>query len=418
MDKDKRAGKELLVLSGAHGLTHVFPVSVGALLPLLKGEFQISYLLIGIITLLIRISLSLASIPAAILADASYNKGELIGVTFLLVTLCCVLLFFTHSLISAIIILMSISILLSVSHPAAQSHLSTAYRDKKGSIFGVYEAGGSVGMIIAPVGVGLLAINYGWRALYLVWGGLGILIFWWIYFVFRNNHPQMRKKKIGLHFSKHLIEGTKIVHSHIQLKSVLLLQGVIGFLFGGIVTFLPIFLVDTHSFSVKTAGYTLALFLTVGALGKLIGGYFSDRWSKNKTMAACFLGICPLLGSIPFLQGNLLFIILLIIGFGFFMIIPSNIALVGEITEKNLGFNYGLQYLIGAGFAAASRFLCGWIADTFAIQNIFLLFSGAALFGGGFVIYFLLMKSYFESSHEKKQKYKKVFPNNMKKWMT
>lgn len=123
MDKDKRAGKELLVLSGAHGFTHIFPVSVGALLPLLKGEFQISYLLIGIITLLIPISLSLASIPAGILADASYNKGGLIGVTFLLVTLCCVLLFFTHSLISATIILMSISILLSVSHPAASRFL-------------------------------------------------------------------------------------------------------------------------------------------------------------------------------------------------------------------------------------------------------------------------------------------------------
>lgn len=144
-------------------------------------------------------------------------------------------------------------------------------------------------------------------------------------------------------------------------------------------TFIPLLIVDSRILTAEAAGYFFALYLGVGAIGKIVGGICSDVWGRRKIMSICFLSMASFSAIIPFIRGSLLIILLLGSGMVLFMTVPINIAMVGEEVDKNLGFNYGLFGLVGAGFGAISKFSSGVIGDIFGIKYIFLMFTGIAL---------------------------------------
>lgn len=175
-------------------------------------------------------------------------------------------------------------------------------------------------------------------------------------------------------------------HYYSHLKTVSLAQGFFGFVAGGMVSFLPLFLTDVYKFSVSTAGGMLTLFLAAGLVGKMIGGRYSDIGDPRRIISIGFLITSFFLILVPLIPGFFLTLVLLPAGIAFFMILPALFVLTGKIKTTDLGLAYGIQLSSGAGFGAASKFLCGVISDVAGIQDIFFLLSAVAFFAAIFVI--------------------------------
>lgn len=375
----KNAGGKLVLFAGLHSLSHVFPATLPALLPFIRLEYRLSYSTIGIIMFTLGWVWGIGSIFVGTISDR-LNRINFISLMFLSIGIFAGLLSLMDKLILILTLLGFISFFLSIFHPSAQSWLSGRYRssENRGKIFGIYDTGGNLGMIIAPVVAVFIGSKFGWRSVYGIWA-IPMVLTALLICIMSRWQDFKAKPRTCQGFAMQFMSTLKSTCSHGTLKFIFLIQGLIDFLLGGVMTFIPLLIVDSRILTVEAAGYFFALYLGVGAIGKIVGGICSDVWGRRKIMSICFLSMASLSAIIPFIRGSLFIILLLGSGMVLFMTVPINIAMVGEEVDKNLGFNYGLFGLVGAGFGAISKFFSGVIGDIFGIKYIFLMFTGIAL---------------------------------------
>ena len=257
-------------------------------------------------------------------------------------------------------------------------------------MFGIFEVGGSVGILVAPLVAGVVGSYLGWRYVYTLWAIPAFTTAFLFYrFSLKNKLRHVKtikgneKKMIKQSFPK------RGLFHYPRLKAIYLTQGLFGFIAGGSISFLPLFLTDIHRLAVSTAGGMLALFLAGGLVGKMIGGRYSDIWGPRRIIEIGFLITSFFLILIPFVLGFLLILVLLPAGVAFFMILPALFVLTDKIKTTDLGLAYGIQLLSGAVFGACSRLLSGVISDLVSMEYIFLLFSAVAFVAAIFTRFYL-----------------------------
>jgi len=256
-------------------------------------------------------------------------------------------------------------------------------------MFGIYEAGGSIGSIFAALSAGFIGSYFNWRIAYVVWTVPSIYIALIIYRISLIEDSGRNWGIIRFRIGKFVREILQALNSAIGekgLRLVYIFQILGGFILGGVGTFLPVFLVDVHHFPVGKAGYTLSLFLVGSVIGKLLGGKLSDLKGRKEIIIISFLLLAPLLFLGFFLKGVLLMVLFICIGVVSFMHLPVITTSVGELKSKKPGFNYGLQVFIRFGSFAVSRLFFGIFSDIFGVAFIFPICAGVALFGSIFGI--------------------------------
>ena len=391
----KRLDRVLLVLVASHGLSHVVPASLGPLLPLIKMEYNLSYTLVGIITSILSLGWGFASIPLGLACD-KLNKVKILSFMFLIIGLFSGFLLLAKSLLTVLPLLMAIYASLAIFHPAAQSHLSQRYPRKRGKIFGLFESGANLGRIGATLTAGIVGSALGWRSVYGLWSGLSIVIGLTVYFVCRSNSADLLPKIISSPGRRTSLM-TKPIPQKTLIRSLYTSMGLFGFITAPIASFVPIFWTEEWGFSVKAAGYGLAIFLIGGTIAQLWAGKYLDKWGRAETIRTCFLVSVFSLGFISLLQNAVVLLGLLFIsGFALFLILPSITVLTGEVKKTRLGFTYGIQVFLGAGFSALGNFLCGYVSDVWGVRYVFFVLSTAALVGAVFGWFRLPRKSYFD----------------------
>lgn len=376
------------LITFSHALIHVFPASLAPLLPLIRVEFDLSYTAVGILTFTLGLCWVFSGIPAGIISDKT-DRIKLIFSMFLLTGIFSSAVILTSTLTGTLLLLILLFLSIGIFHPSAYPYLSDKYSENKGKAFGVFETGGSIGILIAPLVAGAVGSYLGWRYVYTLWAFPAFATAFLFYRLSLKNKLSdggMNKSNEKKNNNKKPSQKRELSHYYSHLKTVSLVQGFFGFVGGGFVSFLPLFLTDVYKLSVSTAGGMLTLFLAGGLIGKMIGGRYSDIWGPRRIISIGFLIASSFLILVPLIPGFSLTLVLLPAGIAFFMILPALFVLTGKIKTTDLGLAYGIQLSSGAGFGAASKFLCGVISDVVGIQYIFFLLSAVAFFAAIFVI--------------------------------
>ena len=375
------------LITFSHALIHVFPASLAPLLPLIRVEFDLSYTAVGILTFTLSLCWAFSGIPAGIVSDKT-DRIKLILSMFLFTGIFSSAVILMSTLTGTLLILILLFLSMGIFHPSAYSYLSDKYSKNKGKLFGIFEAGGSIGILIAPLVAGVVGSYLGWRYVYTLWAFPAFATAFLFYRFSLKNKPSEggRNKSNEKKNNKEPSQKRELSHYYSHLKTVSLAQGFFGFVGGGFVSFLPLFLTDVYKLSVSTAGGMLTLFLAGGLVGKMIGGRYSDIWSPRRIISTGFLITSFFLILVPLIPGFSLTLVLLPAGIAFFMILPALFVLTGKIKTTDLGLAYGIQLSSGAGFGAASKFLCGVISDVVGIHCIFFLLSAVAFFAAIFLI--------------------------------
>ncbi|MBC7189964.1 MFS transporter, partial [Candidatus Aerophobetes bacterium] len=338
----------------------------------------------------LNICWAFSGIPAGIASDKK-DRIKLLLFMFLFVGIFSLALLLAHTFFGVFFLLVCLFLTIGIFHPPAYSFLSEGYSENRGRIIGTFETGGSIGTLIAPLVAGFVGSFLGWRYVYTLWALFAFVIAFLFYYLFCNNKNNKIIKNEG---HKIKINGKKPPQGKSSSYSpyfriLFLTQGFFGFISGGSISFLPLFLTDMHKFEVSTAGGMLTLFLAGGVVGKLLGGKYSDAGDAKKVVELGFILTAFFLILVPVLPGYLLSIALFPAGITFFMILPAIFFLVGEVKTGDLGLAYGIHLLSGAGFGAISKFLCGVISDAVGIRYIFFLLATVGFFAAFFVYNYL-----------------------------
>ena len=383
MKNVKNIGLTLLPLSASHGLMHILATALPALSLLVKDEFQLSNTTVGLLSFAFAAAIGFGGIPSGMLSDRS-DGIKLICIGFFSTALLSAFLLIVPDFLSVALIFIAIGFLLSLYHPAALSYIAISFGDKRGKAYGVHEIGASIGGAIAPLIAGSICLYYGWRFVYPVLAIPAIIIAL-LLIRLRRNSKRDRKKQSSeeqSHVSDIMVFLRQIIRNG-SIRKVYITECIFGFVFVGALTFVPVFLDEAKGLGPALAITLTCVFTAGGAIGKVIGGHFSDLLGERKVMAIGFFLTAPLFLILPLLPLSWAILTLALAGTILPTVLSAIISTVSkEIEPSRTGIAFGFLLLAGFGFGSISPLLLGLVSDSFGISAVFYPIVIAIVIGG------------------------------------
>jgi len=141
----------------------------------------------------------------------------------------------------------------------------------------------------------------------------------------------------------------------------------------GVVSFVPLFIVDTLNLSIQTASYFSGLIFAGGVIGSLITGWLSDKNHPLSIIAALLLIVLPAIlfitFSLPLLLTVLLLFLVGICHIGFFP--PQNIWLSQASQHTIQGKIFGIGMSLDTMVTAIAPAVFGFLADRWGLRVSF-----------------------------------------------
>lgn len=295
-------------------INYVDRQALSVLLPTLRSELGLSSADYGLITTAFLLAYTAAQVPIGMWID---KVGTRLGfsVSILGWSLAAVL----HAFVVGPISLLFARALLGVTEagnwPAGTKAVASWFPQKRRAFaMAIFDAGSAVGAVLAPPLVALLALQWGWRASFVVTGVLGFvwLLGWlWLYHA-PQEHPRLSAadretviKEVGLAPSKPPVFGAalrRIVRER-QLWGLMTTRLMATPVWWFYVFWLPDYLSKGRGFSLKEIGfYGWIPYVTVD-LGKMFGGAASDALLARGYSATFARKTLMILGAFAMLGG-------------------------------------------------------------------------------------------------------------------
>ncbi|MDC0614997.1 MFS transporter [Schleiferiaceae bacterium] len=162
---------------------------------------------------------------------------------------------------------------------------------------GIFNAGASIGNVIAPFVIVLLYSNFGWKTTYIVLGAVGLL--WVIPWLFLNKstpekHPWVTTEERELILASRIDNGqsekkTKSLSlgeilSHKESWGVLTCRFFIEPIWWFFAGWMPIYLNDRFGLSIEQIAGTMWISYLMAACGSILGGMFSGRLMRSRSV--------------------------------------------------------------------------------------------------------------------------------------
>ncbi len=271
--------------------------------------------------------------------------------------------------------------------------ISTWFDRRRGAALALMMVGSSLGMVVMPVLTQRLLISVGWRRSYAVIGMLPILIALPIAAGFIRE-----KQRVSVVRCAKVTDGASALRN--RAYWILLLTLVVGAMGNtGIITQLSALLTDRGIKPIE-AGYAIASVGCASFLGRLVTGWFLDRFFAPRVGMALLLGTACGMGLLAIAQ-TLTTAVLACVLIGFSMGGESDVTpylLSRYFGLGRLGVLYGWTWTAYAVAAAMGSLLLGTAFDrSGSYGSLLVVFAAATLFGG---LLMLAMPSFPEQEAE------------------
>jgi MFS family permease len=265
------------------------------------------------------------------------------------------------------------------SYPGLYSLVADYFEPKtRGKIYGLLQLTQPLGYLIGLILATTVAVSIGWRNIFFITGGLGILlaviIFLFIKDIPRGNaEPEFESVE---NLGKFKFEWAK-VKDVLKKKSLILmnLQGFFGLIpWNAIVAFIFIYLAEERGYAESEILFTMAPAILILAMGYPMGGALGDLFFKKNKKGRILVSFVGVITGALFLYitlktpvGNTaMFGIMMALTALFIPISSPNVtATVNDVALPEIRSTaLSIQYFIESGGAALSPFLTGIISDS------------------------------------------------------
>jgi FSR family fosmidomycin resistance protein-like MFS transporter len=371
--------KVLGAISFSHFLNDMIQSLIIAIYPLLKGEFALTFMQIGAITLTYQVCASVLQPVIGIYTDKHPQPHSLslgMGFTLIgLVTLACAPNY--AAVLGAAALVGTGS---SIFHPESSRIARLASGGRHGLAQSIFQVGGNAGSAMGPLLAAWIIIPHGrtsvaWFALAAL---LAIAVLWNVGAWYRRRHvdPAVRPKPGAVP------EGS-VSPRHVAWPVAILLTLIFSkyFYLASITSYYSFYLIEKFHLSVQSAQLYLFYFLLAAALGTLFGGPIGDRVGRKRVIWFSILGVAPFSMLLPYVDllwtGILSFIIGLILASAFSAIL----VFAQELMPGKVGAVSGLFFGFAFGMGGIGAAVLGSLADVYGIDFVYRMCAFLPLLG-------------------------------------
>ncbi len=375
---DSPAGLRRLVwLVGlSHATNHFVMLIFPAVLLLVRQEFGLGYVGLGLIANVALLGYGMGALPAGMLADRLGGE-RLLAIWLLGGGLACIGIGASTGPLGLVIGLAALGLFGSLHHPAGSGVL-VALRNATaldvGRAFGLTGLLGNVGLAAAPIVASAVAVRWGWRAAFLVGAIPALLLAPHLW----GKQARPFRPPAGLPGSS---RPRRVSFWRDLTLPLLILFGVetlLGFVFQGFSTFLPAYLAEHTALPGLTAarvargGSMASLALLFGGLGHLLAG----RLMTTRYREAIFLGSMGATALALFGMGTAaglpLVLFSIALSIGFFSLGTMSNTFIAFHTPSHLGGTaFGITFTLAFGVGSLASSAMGVVGQKLGLPAVF-----------------------------------------------
>lgn len=356
-----------LILIFGHLVNDTFSFMISGLLPVFTVLFDLSYLLLGVIVMVFNVTSSILQPLLGRWFDRRH-AAWLLEVGLLLNCIGMSLVGFAPNYVILLFLIGTAGLGSAAFHPPAFAAVLRSSKSSKGSTMGLFISGGNIGVFLGPILVGLLVSLFGPHGIIVMLpiGLLTVLLLLRVHFHKERSFSEVAKSQTA------------------NLRLLVLLAAITAFRSistQSIINFLPLYFVKAGN-SLLAATSLTSMWLGVGVLGQVSGGFIADRIGGRRVVvtslvlgAVCFYGFLTTSGSLSLIllaaSGGLLYA-----SWAEIVVMSTEAAPnhVGAVSGFMLGFSVGIGGLAAVAFGAAG--------DVLGLTYAFYLVTASALIGG------------------------------------
>jgi FSR family fosmidomycin resistance protein-like MFS transporter len=145
-----------------------------------------------------------------------------------------------------------------------------------------------------------------------------------------------------------------------------------------ITTYLPTFL-SFEGVSLRMAGISLSVLEAAGVVGALSSGTLSDRLGRKPVLYFAFTASSILLFTFLQVEGWLVFLVLVVLGFASLSPQPVLLAIVQDQSPNNRAAANGMYMSMAFLVRSLVLVLVGVLGDSIGLRSTFLISAGVSL---------------------------------------
>ena len=268
----------------------------------------------------------------------------------------------------------------AIFHPHAAMMVRATSGGRHGTAMSIFAFAGNIGIAIGPLlSVGVVTL-FGLESTYLLIP-FGLLAAAAIYHFIGVDVPKESPVSVSNEESG---RGPSSI-AQTLVGPLILLAVLMTFraaIWGGFRTFLPIFLVDNRAVSLLVGGLGLSALSLFGALGGLVGGHLSDRYSGSWVIAVSLLVSAAAIFAFVRTDGIFSLLMLSMAGMSLFASQPVATVLAQELAPDRMAMASGVMMGMVWGIGALFVTPIGMLGDAFGLDSSMYALSGLAAVTG------------------------------------
>jgi MFS transporter, FSR family, fosmidomycin resistance protein len=365
-------------LSCAHFLNDMMQSLIVAIYPILKGEFALSFVQIGMITLTYQICASLLQPAIGLYTDKHPKPYSLsAGMAFTLIGM--ITMAYATSYRGVLIAAALIGTGSAVFHPESSRIARLASGGRHGLAQSIFQVGGNGGAAMGPLLAAWIILPRGQTSM--AWFALvalaAIILLARVGTWYKNQHLDRAKSAT----KSTAVSPVSPRTAAWSIGILVLLLFSKYFYVASISSYYSFFLIEKFHVSVRSAQVHLFFFLLAMALGTLFGGPLGDRIGRKRVIWVSILGIAPFALLLPYVSllwtGILTFVIGLILSSAFSAIV----VFAQELIPGKVGAVSGLFFGFAFGIGGIGAAVLGVVADHYGIEYVYKICAFLPLLG-------------------------------------
>ncbi len=349
------------------------------ILPLYAADFEIGYVLIGLILAGEGLGTLVADVPTGLLQRRFGNK-QVMMMGLLVKAISILALFFAGTIWTVLLLRLVAGFGRSMytvsAHVYVTNQVELGQRGKAISMFGgTHRLGGFIGPAVGGIVAGLLGLRAAFIGVALV-TGIGLLLVALFTQTSRSDEPE------DMVTDRHSLDLLSVLKTNYRVLASAGMAQVFGQMVrAGRTVVIPLFAADILGLGVDQIGLIVSISVAVDFSLFLVAGWLMDRFGRKFAIVPCF-GIQALgMALVPFATSGvgLLFAAVLIgfgngLGAGTMMTLGSDLSPAGSRGEF-----LGLWRLVGDLGHTGAPLVVGVVADILVLSSAIFLIAGSGL---------------------------------------
>ena len=358
--------KVLGAISLSHFLNDLLQSLIVAIYPLLKGNYDLNFTQIGLLTLTYQITASLLQPLVGLYTDKHPQPYSLVvGMGFTLVGL--ILLSCAPTFPLLLVGAAVVGIGSSIFHPESSRVARMASGGRHGLAQSIFQVGGNGGTSMGPLLAALIVLPLGQGSL--AWFSvLALLAMALLYKVGQWYSHQQRTRPAVLQRPVSPLPRRHVIQA---ISVLLLLVTSKYFYLASLTSYYTFYLMEQFAVTARSAQLHLFVFLFGVAAGTVLGGPIGDRIGRKRVIWFSILGVSPFTLLLPHADLFWTTVLSFIIGFILASAFSAIVVYAQELLPGRIGTVSGLFFGFAFGIAGVGAAILGNLADHHGIATVY-----------------------------------------------